>query len=90
MSEGTPKPGLGRRGAFGALFKGAAAVAVGEALITDMVEAGAARAGAGLVAEEVAAGGAAVEGAAMLRNGQVVMGEMEKQIFGKAITRGLL
>ena len=91
--EGLAAKDMSRRGAFGAMFKGAAAVAVGDAVIGGLVaEEGAAVAG-GLAAEEAGAlGGAAAvgEGAAMLRNGQVVMGEMEKKLFGNAISRGLL
>ena len=91
--EGLAAKDMNRRGAFGAMFKGAAAVAVGDAVIGGLVaEEGAAVAG-GLAAEEAGAlGGAAAvgEGAAMLRNGQVVMGEMEKKLFGNAISRGLL
>ena len=86
-----PSVAMGRRGALGSLLKGAGAVVAGEAILSEIVEAGAVR-GAAVAGEEALAaaeGAAVVEGAAALRNGQVVMGELEKQIFGKAITRGL-
>ena len=70
------------------LLKGGAAIVVGEAILTDLAEAGAARAAATLGAEEaaeVAGAGAAAEGVAALRNGKVVLGEMERRIFGSSI-----
>jgi hypothetical protein len=66
----------------------AGAVVAGEAILSEILEAGAVR-GAAVAGEEALAaaeGAAVVEGAAVLRNGQVVMHEMEKQIFGKAMT----
>lgn len=85
---GMPSPGVGRRESFMTFIKGAGAVVVGEAVLTEIAEAGAVRAAATLGAEEVgevAGVGAAAEGAAALRNGRVVFGEMEKQLFGKSI-----
>jgi hypothetical protein len=84
---GVTSPGLGRRGALGSLLKGMGAVVVGEAILTDLAEGAAVRAGltgAGEVAE-VAGAGAAAEGVAALRNGKVVLGEMERQVFGRSI-----
>lgn len=91
--SGVPNVAMGRRGALGNFLKGAGAVVAGEAIMSEIIEAGAVRGAAGLASEEALAaaeGAAVVEGAAALRNGQVVMGEMEKQIFGEAITKGLL
>ncbi len=84
---GVTSPGLGRRGALGSLLKGMGAVVVGEAILTELAEGAAVRAGltgAGEVAE-VAGAGAAAEGVAALRNGKVVLGEMERQVFGRSI-----
>lgn len=61
-------PGMNRRESFMTLIKGAGAAVVGEAILADLAESAAVR-GAVVGAEEVAAGGAAAEGAAMLRNG---------------------
>ena len=88
LSDAMPAPGMGRRQSFMSLLKGGAAIVVGEAILTDLAEAGAARAAATLGAEEVAevaGAGAAAEGVAALRNGKVVLGEMERRIFGSSI-----
>ena len=72
-----PPSGMNRRQSFMTLLKGAGAVAVGEAILTETLEVGAVRS-APIVAEEIA-----TEGAAVLKNGRQVFHEMEKQIFGK-------
>lgn len=83
-SSGIPDVGRGRRGALGNLFKGIGAVVVGDALLAELAEAGAVRTAATFGAEEAVGAGAVVEGAAALRNGQVVMSEMEQLVFGKS------
>jgi hypothetical protein len=64
----TPAAGMNRRASFMTLIKGAGAAVVGEAILADLAESAAVR-GAVVGAEEVAAGGTAAEGAALLRNG---------------------
>ena len=65
---GAPAAGMNRRASFMTLIKGAGAAVVGEAILADMAETAAVR-GAVVEAEELVAGGAAAEGAAVLRNG---------------------
>eukprot|EP00293_Proteomonas_sulcata_P013810 CAMPEP_0184310162 /NCGR_PEP_ID=MMETSP1049-20130417/25335_1 /TAXON_ID=77928 /ORGANISM="Proteomonas sulcata, Strain CCMP704" /LENGTH=117 /DNA_ID=CAMNT_0026623835 /DNA_START=186 /DNA_END=539 /DNA_ORIENTATION=+ len=77
-----PAADMGRRKSIFSMFKAGAAVVVGEVAL-DAMEGAAVREAAVIGAEEVAEAGAIAEGAAALKNGGQVMGEMNELLFGK-------
>eukprot|EP00286_Rhodomonas_abbreviata_P011938 CAMPEP_0181325232 /NCGR_PEP_ID=MMETSP1101-20121128/20808_1 /TAXON_ID=46948 /ORGANISM="Rhodomonas abbreviata, Strain Caron Lab Isolate" /LENGTH=104 /DNA_ID=CAMNT_0023433511 /DNA_START=175 /DNA_END=489 /DNA_ORIENTATION=+ len=81
ISEPASTSGISRRESIMSFLKGGAAIVVGEAVVSEVVEVGAIRS-APIIAEEVGAAAAGAEGAAMLRNGQEVLQFMEKTMFG--------